>query len=354
MEQRLLELMSCPKCGGKFNCSEFDKKEGETVDGILNCSCGTWFPIISGIPRIVPDILRDHPSFAEKYREKLPQGAISDRELEDFKKLKDRTSKSFGFQWTMYKTIHVEEETPIFFDKTGFSREGLKGKLCLDAGCGYGRYSYIAAKFGAEVIAVDLSRAVESAYVNTRGVGKVHVLQGDLFNLPFKAGTFDYVYSIGVLHHTPDPRAAFLKIAPLTKKGGIMAAWVYKVRSPLSMFLNGLFRVFTTRMPHWLLWKLSWVGVPLGGLTRSINNEWLRMQVGRVLFFVSKRPYPEERWADTFDWWSPHFEHFHTEEEVKGWFEAGGFSDIRLNRREEDDIGRKTFKDDIGFRGIKK
>jgi SAM-dependent methyltransferase/uncharacterized protein YbaR (Trm112 family) len=351
MKNRLLELLICPKCGGVFQCSVFQLEDTEIVDGLLSCGCGSWYPIIGGIPRIIPDILREYPSFAERYKASLPKGGLSDKEISEFKALKERTRQSFGFQWTMYKTVREEEETPIFFDKTGFAQDELKGKLCLDGGCGYGRYSYVAAKHGAEVVAVDLSQAVESAYANTRNVGVVHVVQADLFNLPFRKESFDYVFSIGVLHHTPDPKGAFNAIVPLLKKGGRMAVWVYQVRSPLSMFLNGLIRVFTTRMSHSLLWKISWIGVPLGGFTRSIKNEWLRLQVGRMFFFVSKRPYPEERWADTFDWWSPHFEHFHTDEEVKGWFDSNGFKDIRHNRRRQDDIGRTDFRDDTGFAG---
>jgi len=353
MRRKLLEIMACPRCRGSFGCESLLEEGGEVIDGILSSGCGAWFPVIGGIPRILPDILRDYPEYVEKYRDRLPGGKISDAEIREFRRLKDRTSKSFGFQWTRYKTIHEEEETPIFFDKTGVTPDFMKGKLCLDGGCGYGRYSLVAAKSGAEVVAVDLSAAVESAYENTRVLGTVHVVQADLFNLPFRDGTFGFVYSIGVLHHTPDPRAAFGSLAPLVKPGGVMSVWVYKRRNPLSMFLNGLFRAFTTRMPHWLLWKLSWVGVPLGGFVRSIGDEWLRLQVGRLFFFVSKRPYPQERWADTFDWWSPHYEHFHTEEEVRGWFEGSGFKDVHLTRRMEDDIGRRDFKDDIGFRGTR-
>ncbi|MFH1055290.1 MAG: methyltransferase domain-containing protein [Candidatus Altiarchaeota archaeon] len=353
MDRRLLDFLACPSCKGDFKCTPFLYNKEEIVDGLLTCNCGNWYPIIGGIPRILPNTLKEHPSFAERYRDKLPEGIVSDRDIQEFKKFKESTSKSFGFQWTKYKIINEMEESPIFFDKTGVDEKFLKGKLCLDGGCGYGRYSLVAAKHGAEIVAVDLSQAVESAYENTRGVGRVHVVQADLFNIPLREGTFDFVYSIGVLHHTPDPKGAFKCISKMVKRGGLLAVWVYRKRSPLSMFLNNVIRVFTTRMPIWMLWRLSWVGVPLGGLVRGIGNEWLRLQVGRLFFFISKRPYPEERWADTFDWWSPEYEHFHTEGEVRGWLEGEGYSKLKLNRRREDDIGRKNFRDDIGFSGIK-
>lgn len=67
-------------------------------------------------------------------------------------------------------------------------------KLILDAGCGNGRYTNQAAKHGAEVIGVDLDYGIKSAYEHLKDNYKVHIIQGDLFNLPFKKEIFDTVF----------------------------------------------------------------------------------------------------------------------------------------------------------------
>ena len=87
-------------------------------------------------------------------------------------------------------------------------------------GCGTGRHAYFAAQYGArEVVALDLSEAVETARDNLAQFDNVHVVQGDLLRPPFRTaaqgGGFDLVYSIGVLHHLPDPYAGLPRAAPL-------------------------------------------------------------------------------------------------------------------------------------------
>ena len=97
----------------------------------------------------------------------------------------------------------------------------------LDAGCGNGRYAKLANDWGARVVCVDISSAVEIAQANVGTRPDVAVVQADLFKLPFQAGLFDIVYSIGVLHHTPDAKGAFQAIQPLVKPGGFFSIFMH-------------------------------------------------------------------------------------------------------------------------------
>ena len=113
-----------------------------------------------------------------------------------------------------------------------FEPEFFRGKRVLDAGCGIGRHAYYAATYGAsEVVALDLSGAVETARRNLESFDNVDVVQGDLLRPPFRTaaqgGGFDLVYSIGVLHHLPDPHAGFRKLVEYVRPGGTIAVWVY-------------------------------------------------------------------------------------------------------------------------------
>ena len=96
----------------------------------------------------------------------------------------------------------------------------FQGKVVLEGGCGKGRHTQLAANWGArEVIGVDLSDAVETAFAATRQLENAHIVQADIYHLPL-ARVFDYAFSIGVLHHLPDPRAGFRSLASKVRAGG--------------------------------------------------------------------------------------------------------------------------------------
>ena len=127
---------------------------------------------------------------------------------------------SFGRQWNRYDVARDEEDEATFRVKTGVDARDLAGKLVLDAGCGGGRYALLAAKHGARVVGVDLSSAVEKAGTLCEGLPGVAIVQADLTRLPLAEGVFDLAFSIGVLHHGPDPRGAFREVARRVKPGG--------------------------------------------------------------------------------------------------------------------------------------
>jgi SAM-dependent methyltransferase len=122
------------------------------------------------------------------------------------------------------------------------------------------------------------------------------------------------VFSLGVLHHPGDPRAALRRCAEALRPGGVLIAGVY---SPVPV-LGALYRVLravTTRLPLRVLRGLSCAGVPLG----------LLPGIGRIgCPWMSPRMPWRERWLDTFDWYAAPVQTYHTLEEVRGWFEGTG------------------------------
>src|SRR5262249_30302717 len=141
--------------------------------------------------------------------------------------------RSFSFEWDVHRTTLNESHRKDgsaereLRGRTEFGPEDLAGRLVLDAGVGAGRVSEIMARWGAHVIGVDLSYAVDVARENLAGLRNVLVVQADIGRLPFLSGTFDAIVSIGVLHHTPDTRRYFLALLPFLKPGGTIAVWVY-------------------------------------------------------------------------------------------------------------------------------
>ena len=125
----------------------------------------------------------------------------------------------------------------------------FKDKLVLDAGCGYGRHSRVVHEFGAEVVGMDLSVAVLNAKRITCDLPNAHIVQADLFEPPFRKGTFDLVFSWGVLHHTPDPRRAFEGLADFVKGGGDISVKIYRGKPASAAFSESGIRALTLRIP---------------------------------------------------------------------------------------------------------
>src|SRR6266508_4842197 len=217
MRRRHLDLLMCPWCQGTLSVEPFDdsKPNGDVVEGLLRCTCSRVFPIVNGIPRILEGAFKLFPDFVTRHRERLPP-------LPDVPVLRTgqaeavrRTRESFGYQWTQFSEMAIDFRENFLNYIAPLDESFFKGKLGLDLGCGFGRHIYNAAKFGAEMIGVDLSDAIESTRANTKDLPNVHPVQADVYHLPIKPGVLDFAYSIGVLHHLPDPEAAFRCLVPL-------------------------------------------------------------------------------------------------------------------------------------------
>src|SRR4030095_2486905 len=109
-----------------------------------------------------------------------------------------------------------------------------------------------------EIVGIDLGDGVESAFQLTRDLPNAHIVQCDIFRLPFKS-VFDYAFSVGVLHHTPDPKKAFLSLASKVKQGGHISAWVYGAENNewITKYINPVRESFTSKISQPFLYQLS-------------------------------------------------------------------------------------------------
>ena len=303
----LLTILCCTQCGRRLR---------EASDGYACSYCARAFPRVRGLARFV-----DAESYAE----------------------------SFGYQWHQYSQTQLDRADRDltendFIAKTGFSREQLQGKLVLDVGCGMGRFAEVATRWGARVVGIDLSTAVEVAARNLAGRDFIG-LQADLFQLPFAPESFDVIYSIGVLHHTPDCEKAFKVLPPYLKPGGTVAIWLYSGYNKWYRF-SDLYRRFTHRMSIRTLHRIVRVVVPiLYHSDRTLRRvPGVGQQLASVLHHVvpvSRHPEPETRILDTLDWYSPRYQSKHTYEEVFRWFEGCGLEALTVGRLTLGVRGRK-------------
>jgi len=230
-------------------------------------------------------------------------------------------AESFGRQWNRYDVARPDEDRTIFEVKTGVSPADLEGMLVLDAGCGGGRYAAMAGLHGARLIGVDLSAAVEKAAALCKELPNVLIVQGDLLDLPLAERAFDLVYSIGVLHHTPDPRRAFQQIARRVKPGGRLAVWLYRRNTAPQEWLNTALRAATTRLPARVLEPIC-AGLGLLGSIPLLNRS-----LNKIANF-SNHPDWTLRVCDNFDWYAPRYQSHHTIDELKRWFVEEHFDDV--------------------------
>ena len=246
-----------------------------------------------------------------------------------------RTRSAYSLQWNRFRIVRPEEDRATFRNRTGLAPEDLRGATVLDAGCGMGRYLRVAAEWGAaRIVGVDLSRAVEAARDLSSEFDTVEVAQADLFRTPFASGTFDQIYSLGVLDHTPDPRRAFLELTRLLKPGGRIAVWVYHRERPALERIMDAHRAVSRRLPLGVLVSLSRLMAPVGGLKRRLMASPARpvarfgVALNLLTIGVSMHPDPEVRVCDTLDWYAPRYLSRHTLAEVREWFEAAGLVDV--------------------------
>lgn len=246
-----------------------------------------------------------------------------------------RTKELYGLQWNRYRILRPEEDQATLLLKTGLNPGDFRDRLVLDGGCGMGRYARQATLWGADVIGIDLSQAVLAAReLTATDNGRALILRGDLMRIPLPEATFDIVYSIGVIDHTPDPQRAFANLAALVRPGGLMAIWVYQKQSPIVERIMAVHRAIARKLPVRTVERLSRWSVPVGGLKRRMSaSRWgLVRKLGLVLHAltigVSMHPDPEVRACDTLDWYAPRFVSHHTPEEVEKWFAAAGFADV--------------------------
>lgn len=332
MKLRLLDWLACPACGeGSLDVSIGAAEErpswaghwepdedvpGRTAHaltevrtGTLRCKeCGAAYPIVDGIPRMLPSGVEAGPST--------------------------------GHRWTKFDHAVPEWEKNFLDLSSPLGPDDFMGKLVLDAGCGFGRHAFFASRYGAEVVALDSSpEAVASAAHNLEGNVRAHVVQGDIDHPPFKRNLFDIVYSYGVLHHVPDAKKTFQSLHALVRPNGRLSVWVYGPRQGLVRIATGALRGATAEMEPETLHRFS------QGLAATLRvfshtpNRVLGKTPGLSAVVTHLPLHDHARWpfdvvvADVYDRLRVPVTHYLTGEDLEKWFMEAGYADVRVSRR---------------------
>jgi ubiquinone/menaquinone biosynthesis C-methylase UbiE/uncharacterized protein YbaR (Trm112 family) len=314
MRMKLLEVLACPKCLGELSCAPVETgASGEIEMGSLGCAaCQKTYPIEAGIPRFVD---------------------------------KENYASSFGYQWNLFKSEQLDSingtnlSEARFTSETGWTKEWMKGKWILDAGCGAGRFLDVASKAEAEVVGLDISSAIDAAKSSLAGRENVHFVQASIFELPFRTNRFDGCYCIGVVQHTPDPQRAMQSLPRVLRPGGRIAITAYERKPWTPLNSKYWLRPLTKRIEKQKLLACLKKAMPI---LFPITNVLFRLPLaGRVFMFtIPVANYVHERaltkrqrydWAilDTFDMLSPQYDQPRTQQEVESALAANGIVEIK-------------------------
>lgn len=297
------------------------------------------YPIVDTIPRILDNAFDLFPEFRRRHAHRRELQAVPRPTGGGarFTALMNKTQASFGYQWTTFAEMVCDFRENFWNYLHPATPEFFAGKLGLDAGCGFGRHIYHAASCGAEMVGVDLSSAIDSAHTNTRHLTNVHLVQADIYALPFDRDTFDFIYSVGVLHHLPDPTRGVYSLVSFVKPRGVMFVWLYsKSRRLMNRVLEAC-RAVTTRLPHPLVKQISLAGAIVDAgfvipyrLLRRVPGLGRAVEVvtpPRVKLY-SRYPFQVFH-ADWFDRLAAPIRFYYNEEEVRTLLRSAGLESVQ-------------------------
>lgn len=332
MKRRCLDWLACPACGDPTLLLEVRSAERrrayaghwepgedvpggapgsveEIIEGTLTCrGCGAKYPILEGIPRMMT--------------------------------ADSAAGAATGHTWTEFDQAVPEFEKNFLDLASPLGPNDFTGKLVLDAGCGFGRHARFAARYGAELVAIDNSaEAVASCQANLGESVRAHVIQGDIERPPFRRGLFDLVYSYGVLHHVRDAKATFRTLGELVHPGGRLSIWVYGPRQGTTRVATGALRGAAAAMTPEQLHSFSRL-IARGLRVFSHTPYRVLSPIPPFGFLLSHLPvHDHHRWpfdvvvADIYDRLRVPVTGYYTGEELEGWYAEAGYADIRVSRR---------------------
>ena len=296
---QIIDRLRCPQCG------ETVKPDGD--DRAVECPSGHRWPL--------------HEGYLDCSRGSVPEGTTG------------ATFASFGFEWNNFDDVRTEDEgfADVYFRDLDLAE--LDGMVGLDAGCGKGRYTRFLAEHLGALVALDGSSAVEAAARNLAGFPSVLVVRSDLRQAPFAAGSFDFIASLGVLHHLDDPRAGFDRLVGYLAPGGRLLLYLYS-RPPVpglrsaALAAAAALRKVTVRLPYRVLKVVS---APIAALLYYgvvVPGEYGDRRGSVVLSALPMDAYRGKPLRslvlDTFDRLSAPVEHRYVWAELAPWFAEAG------------------------------
>jgi SAM-dependent methyltransferase len=313
VRREALSFLACPNCNDELTLlpDGLSEQGGHVMSGDLRCiSCHSRFPIREGVPVILPGNT-------------------------EFTKLE--TASRFAEEWLHWDELRDYYEQEFFDWIAPLTAKDFAGQLVFEGGCGKGRHTALVASKGAKaIVSVDLGQSALVAFSHTRDLPNAHVVIGDLLRPPVRP-VFDLAFSVGVLHHLPDPAAGFASLASRVHENGRVAFWVYGKEGNewITRFVNPVRVRITSKLPAGFLRVLSvppalflWVVIKLFYRPRADGRGPANLPYGD--YFAAMHHYPfDEVHANVFDQLVTPVAYYLSGDEVRAWL-TKGFRDVNV------------------------
>lgn len=304
-----LSSLRDPKTGAPL------KREGDSLVGGQRP-----YPIVDGIPRFLSD-----SNYAD----------------------------DFGDQWNRFPKTQLDSYTGTDLTESRLERcfrghlNQLRGKRVLEAGSGAGRFTEILLKHGALLDSFDMSNAVKANLSNQSShpeSGNLTLAQASIYDIPFEPESYDYVFCLGVIQHTPSPEESIRNLWRMVKPGGYLVIdhYLFKWRNILPPPIGGagsLYRQVLLRIPqkkrYQAVKRIVDFWFPLHWRFRdSLLIQRALRRISPVYFYYPSLPLGSEQafyeWAllDTHDGTTDYYKHHRSVKQIQAFLEKLGAEEI--------------------------
>jgi SAM-dependent methyltransferase len=313
MRREILNFLACPNCAGELilNSDAPAEADGHILNAELCCgNCRAKFAVRNGVPILLPKNLST---------------------------VKLETASRFAEEWTHWSDLRDYYKKEFFDWIAPLTPSDFKDQLVFEGGCGKGRHTAIVAACAAKaIVSLDLGESAFVAFAHTRQFPNAHVIIGDLLNPPVRP-LFDLAFSVGVLHHLPDPAAGFASLASRAREGGRVAFWVYGLEGNewITRYVDPVRKTLTSHLPAWFL-RLAcippaiflWTVIKLFYRPDKDGKGPSKLPYGD--YFAAQYHYPfDEIHANVFDQLVTPVAYYLRADQVRPWL-ATGFRDALL------------------------
>jgi len=234
----------------------------------------------------------------------------------------------FGFEWDLYSHLDPKYELQFRNWVAPLQPVDFEGMKVLDAGCGMGRNSYWALRWGARsVVAFDFDeRTVAATRRNLKQFHEAHVLFSSIYDIGWK-NEFDVAMSIGVIHHLENPHRALSNMVNALKPGGTLLIWVYSYEGNewIPKFVDPIRTYVTSRLPVRMTYWLSYLAsVPLWAMLKIFRGQTPYLRELSTFRFRHVH-------GIVFDQLIPEIAHYWTKDDVRELIDTVAVKNIRIN-----------------------
>ncbi|MDC1205110.1 methyltransferase domain-containing protein [Salibacteraceae bacterium] len=340
MKTDLLNYLKCPLTGEDLILDRIESQhDSEIINGtLISVKSKKEYKIENGIPNLIIDYSEKVELTANQFSfEHLEVG----EHLQEARKIEEDILLFFlktGIDSSVYELEGIDISGLQSYKEIGYEPNWsfLKDKVIVDAGAASGRFARLVAPHCKKLILLDIGNHLYKAQEELRKYDHVHFVKCNLVKPPLMESSIDFIYSIGVLHHTPDPKQSFLSLASSIKEDGSFSLWVYPPEywsHPIKAFVSKLIRGILLQFPFTIQQKfIKNILLPIGRFQMKIAKSKALKLLFAPLFILNipRHENKDEMLATIIDYYTPQFIFTYTNNDISNWFTEAGLKFSKL------------------------